>query len=80
MSKKTLITLTNDSFEHLEALKLYYGYKNKSEVVEKSLDELISKCVSDEVFRYYLTCAREILRVKEVQDDTTIQRLIYRRK
>lgn len=72
MSKKILITLTNDLFEHLEALKLYYGYKNRSEVVEKSLDELISKRVSNEVFRYYLTCAREILRDKEVQDDSKI--------
>ena len=72
MSKKIQITLTNDLFEHLEALKLYFGYKNRSEVVEKSLDELISKCVSDEVFHYYLTCAREILRDKEVQDDSKI--------
>lgn len=66
MSKKIQITLTNDLFEHLEALKLYFGYKNRSEVVEKSLDELISKCVSDEVFHYYLTCS------KEVQDDSKI--------
>ena len=72
MSKKIQITLTNDLFEHLEALKLYYGYKNRSEVVEKSLDELISKCVSNEVFRYYLTCAREILRDKEVPDESKI--------
>lgn len=72
MSKKILITLTNDLFEHLEALKLYYGYKNRSAVIEKALDELISKCVSNEVFHYYLTCAREILRDKEVQDDTKI--------
>lgn len=65
MSKKVLITLTSDLFEHLEALKLYYGYKSRSAVVEKSLDELISKCLSDDVFHYYLTCAKEILRDRE---------------
>jgi metal-responsive CopG/Arc/MetJ family transcriptional regulator len=65
MSKKVSITLTSDLFEHLEALKLYYGYKSRSAVVEKALDELISKCVSDEVFHYYLACAREIMRDME---------------
>ena len=65
MSKKVSITLTNDLFEHLEALKLYYGYKSRSAVIEKALDELISKCVSDDVFHYYLTCARKELRDRE---------------
>lgn len=65
MSKKVLITLTNDLFEHLEALKLYYGYKSRSAVVEKALDTMISKCVSSEVFHYYLACAREELRDRE---------------
>ena len=46
MSKKISITLNNDLLEHLEAIKLYYGYKSRSAVVEKSLDELISKCLS----------------------------------
>lgn len=68
MSKKVLITLTNDLFEHLEALKLYYGYKSRSAVAEKALDELISKHVSDEVFHYYLACAREELRDREVTE------------
>lgn len=68
MSKKVVITLTNDLFEHLEAIKLYYSYKSRSAVVEKALDELISKHVSDEVFHYYLACAREELRDKEVTE------------
>lgn len=67
MSKKVSITLSNDLFEHLEALKLYYGYKSRSAVVEKALDELISKHVSNEVFCYYLACAREELRDREVE-------------
>lgn len=65
MSKKVLITLTNDLFEHLEALKLYYGYKSRSAVVEKALDELIGKNVSGEVFQRYLEGARQILRDRE---------------
>nr|DAO71310.1 MAG TPA: Nickel-responsive regulator-binding, ribbon-helix-helix, transcription factor, METAL [Caudoviricetes sp.]DAW67858.1 MAG TPA: Nickel-responsive regulator-binding, ribbon-helix-helix, transcription factor, METAL [Caudoviricetes sp.] len=63
--KKFTATLTNDLFAHLEALKLYYGYSTRTEVIEKALDELISKCVSDDVFHYYLTGAREILRERE---------------
>lgn len=65
MNKKVLITLTNDLFEHLEALKLYYGYKSRSAVVEKALDELIGKNVSGEVFQRYLEGARQILRDRE---------------
>lgn len=65
MSKKVLITLTNDLFEHLEALKLYYGYKSRSAVVEKALVELIGKNVSGEVFQRYLEGARQILRDRE---------------
>lgn len=72
MSKKVLITLSNDLFAHLEALKLYYGYKSRPEVVEKALDELIGKHSLDEVFHYYLACAREEMRDKEVQDDSKI--------
>lgn len=65
MSKKVSITLSNDLFEQLEALKLYYGYKSRSAVIEKALDELISKHKLDIVFHYYLSCAREELRDRE---------------
>jgi hypothetical protein len=65
MRKKVLITLTSDIFEHLEALKIYYGYKSRSAVVEKALDELISKHVSNEIFHYYLACTRQELRNRE---------------
>ena len=63
--KRIQATISNDLLEHLEALKLYYGYSSRTKVIEKALDELISKCVSDEVFHYYLTGAREILRDRE---------------
>lgn len=65
--KRISATINNDLFEHLEALKLYYGYSTRTEVIKKALDELISRCVSDEVFHKYLTCAREILRDREVE-------------
>lgn len=65
--KRISITLSDDLVLHLDALKLYYDYKSRSEVVEKALDELISKNVSDEAFHYCLTGAREILRDREVE-------------
>ncbi len=67
--KRFTITLTNDLFVHLEALKLYYGYTNKSEIIEKALDELINKQASGDVFQYYLSKVRKRLKVKELQDD-----------
>ena len=41
--KKIIVTLTDDLFARLEALKLYYGYSTRSEMVEKAIDELIKK-------------------------------------
>ena len=69
---KFTVTLTDDLFAHLEALKLYYGYSTRSEIVEKALDELIKKHSSDDVFQYYLSEARNKLKVKEAQDDSKI--------
>ena len=65
--KKFTVTLTDDLFAHLEALKLYYGYSTRSEIVEKALDELINKLVGDNVFLYYLSEARNKLKVEEVE-------------
>lgn len=65
--KKFIGTVTDDLFAHLEALKLYYGYSTKSEIVEKALDELIKKHSSNDVFRYYLSEARNKLKAKEVE-------------
>lgn len=56
----------------VEALKLYYGYSTRSEIVEKALDELIKKHSSNDVFRYYLSEARKRLKDKEVQDDSKV--------
>ena len=65
--KKITATLTNDLFAHLEALKLYYGYTTRSEIIEKALDELISKHGSNDVFRYYLSGVRNKLKVEEMK-------------
>ena len=65
--KKFTVTLTDDLFAHLEALKLYYGYSTRSEIVEKALDELINKLAVGDVFWYYLSEARNKLKVEEVE-------------
>lgn len=65
--KKFIVTLTDDLFAHLEALKLYYGYSTRSEIVEKALDELIKKHSSNDVFWHYLSEARNKLKAKEVE-------------
>lgn len=66
--KRVSVTLTDDLFAHLEALKLYYGYSTRSEIVEKALDELIKKHSSNDIFRYYLSEARNRLKAKEVTE------------
>lgn len=63
--KKITVTLTNDLFAHLEALKLYYGYSTRSEIIEKALNELINKSVGSDTFLYYLNEVRNDL--KEVK-------------
>lgn len=65
--KKFTVTLTDDLFAHLEALKLYYGYSTRSEIVEKALDELINKLAGNDVFWYYLSEARNKSKVEEVE-------------
>lgn len=65
--KKITATLTNDLFAHLEALKLYYGYTTRSEIIEKALDELISKHANNDVFRYYLSGVKKRLKDEEVE-------------
>ena len=70
--KRVSVTITDDLFMHLEALKMYYGYPSRAEVIRKALDELIKKHSSNDVFRYYLNAARKRLKDKEVQDDSKV--------
>ena len=59
--KRVSVTLTDDLFMHLEALRMYYDYPSRSEVIRKALDDLISKNSSSEVFDAYVSGAREIM-------------------
>ena len=65
--KKFTVTLTDDLFAHLAALKLYYGYSTRSEIVEKALGELINNLAGSDVFWYYISEARNKLKVEEVE-------------
>lgn len=63
--RKIIVDLPDDLFAHLQALKLYYGYSTRYDVIEKALDELIGKCAGNIVFQYYLSEVRNDL--KEVE-------------
>jgi len=65
MMKRVSVTLTDDLFIHLEALRMYYGYNSRAEVTRKALDDSISKCSSSTVFDAYVSRAREIMRDME---------------
>ena len=66
--KTFTVTSTNDLFAHLEALRSYYGYSTRAELIEKALDGLIRECATDEAFQYYLAEAREILNEREKKE------------
>lgn len=63
--KRVSVNLSDDLFMHLEALRMYYDYPSRSEVIRKALDELINKNTSSEVFKCYLKGAREVMRDME---------------
>lgn len=63
--KRVSVNLSDDLFMHLEALRMYYDYPSRSEVIRKALDELINKNTSSEVFKVYLRGAREVMRDME---------------
>lgn len=65
--KKVSVTVSQDLFEHIEALKIYYGYNSKSEVVEKALDEFIRKYSNNVIFLEYLHNVRENMK-KEMEE------------
>lgn len=63
--KRVSVNLSDDLFMHLEALRMYYDYNSRAEVIRKALDDLISKCSSSMVFDCYLSGVREIMRDME---------------
>ena len=65
MTKKVSLTVSQDLFEHIEAMKTYYGYNNRSEVLEKALDDFIGNFRNNVVFLKYLHNVRENMK-KEI--------------
>lgn len=63
--KRVSVNLSDDLFMHLEALRMYYDYPSRAEVIRKALDDTISKCSSSTVFDAYVSGAREIMRDME---------------
>lgn len=63
--KRVTVNLNDDLFMHLEALRMYYDYNSRSEVIRKALDDLISKHTSGEAFHLYIEGAREVMRDME---------------
>lgn len=57
--RKIQITINQDLYNHLEAMKLYFGYRRMSEVVIKALDEMINKNAGSDVFQFHLSEIRK---------------------
>ena len=48
MSRKIQATITQDLYDHVEAIKEYGGYGSVSEVVNKALENLVNDYVRNE--------------------------------
>lgn len=54
MKKSVRITLTQDEYNHLVALKNYFGFKSLAETVSFSLEKEINRHQENMTYRYYL--------------------------
>ena len=54
MSRKIQATITQDLYDHVEAIKEYGGYRSVSEVVNKALENLVNEYTDNEIYKYYL--------------------------
>ena len=59
MARKVQATLTEDMYDHVEAVKEYGGYRSISEVVNKSLEKLVNEHTDSEIYKYYLKKVRD---------------------
>ena len=59
MKKSVKITLTQDEYNHLVALKNYFGFKSLVETVSFALDKEINRNRGNVIYQYYLEEARE---------------------
>lgn len=59
MKKSVKITLTQDEYNHLVALKNYFGFKSLVETVSFALDKGINRNQGNVIYQYYLEEARK---------------------
>ena len=59
MARKIQATITQDLYDHVEAIKEYGGYGSVSEVVNKALEKLVNDHDRSEIYKYYLQKVRD---------------------
>jgi hypothetical protein len=59
MPRKIQATITQDLYDHVEAIKEYGGYGSVSEVVNKALENLVNEHTDNEIYKYYLQKVRD---------------------
>lgn len=59
MPRKIQATITQDLYDHVEAIKEYGGYRSMSEVINKALEKLVNDHDSNEIYKYYLQMVRD---------------------
>lgn len=59
MKKSVKITLTQDEYNHLVALKNYFGFKSLVETVSFALDKKINRNQGNVIYQYYVEEARK---------------------
>lgn len=59
MKKSVKITLTQDEYNHLVALKTFLGFKSLAETVSFALDKEINRNQGNVIYQYYVEEARK---------------------
>ena len=59
MKKSVKITLTQDEYNYLVALKNYFGFKSLVETVSFALDKEINRNQGNVIYQYYVEEARK---------------------
>ena len=59
MPRKIQATITQDLYDHVEAIIEYGGYRSVSEVVNKALEMLVNDHGGSEIYKYYLQKVRD---------------------
>ena len=59
MKHKVQVTFTQDEYEHLLALKSYFGFKSLSETVSFAVQKKIEVHQGNTIYNYYLEEARK---------------------